>query len=193
VNVRDRFKKLLVALGKEFDGKVEGVNLAETAFDIGRSGALFPKDFTFEKYRDGVIANMKAMREAFPKSVVLVYANFMPGDGSLPAIYEAARKLRVGVGGPDLLPYQTWQMKNSYPLIRASSAHVAVGVAVQEGNYHHINPQTGKEVTIAEILKFGEEYLGVDYIFWSNEEPYYSERLVPFLKRARPRMNAEKR
>jgi len=48
-------------------------------------------------------------------------------------------------------------------------------------------------VTIAEILKFGEEYLGVDYIFWSNEEPYYSERLVPFLKRVRPRMNAEKR
>ena len=65
-NVRDRFRKLLVELGKEFDGKIEGVNLAETAFDIGHSGALFPKGFTFENYRDGIIANMKAMREAFP-------------------------------------------------------------------------------------------------------------------------------
>jgi len=180
--VRERFKNLLVELGKEFDGKIEGVNLAETAFDIGRSGALFPKDFTYEKYRDGVIANMKAMREAFPKSVVLVYANFLPGDGNLRAVYDAARKLRVGVGGPDLLPYKEWQMKSSYPLIRASSDQVAVGVAVQDGNYAHVNPRTGKQVTIDEIIKFGKEYLGVDYIFWCTEEPYYSEQLVPFLK-----------
>ena len=183
--VRERFKKLLVELGKEFDGKIEGVNLAETAIDIGNTGALFPKDFTYEKYRDGVIANMKAMREAFPKSVVLVYANFMPGEGNIRAVYEAARKLRVGVGGPDLLPYKRWQMESSYPLIRASSDQLAVGVAVQDGNYAHVNPRTGKQVTITEIIKFGKEYLGVDYIFWCTEEPYYSEQLVPFLKRVK--------
>ena len=183
--VRERFKKLLYELGKEFDGKIEGVNLAETAIDIGRSGALFPKDFTYEKYRDGVIANMKALREAFSKSVVLVYANFMPGEGNIRAVYDAARKLRVGVGGPDLLPYKRWQMESSYQLIRASSSEVAVGVAVQDGNYAHVNPRTGKQVTIDEIIKFGKEYLGVDYIFWCTEEPYYSEQLVPFLKRGK--------
>lgn len=189
-NVRARFKKLLVELGKEFDGKIEGINLAETAYTIGDTGALFPKDFTFEKYRDGIIANMQALREAFPKSVVLVYANFMPGEwlpsedkGYLRAVYEAARKLKVGVGGPDLLPYKQSQMNNSYPLIRAASAHVRVGLAVQDGNYQHVNPQTNKEVTIAEIIKFGKDYLGVDYIFWCTEEPFYSERLIPFMKR----------
>jgi hypothetical protein len=183
--VRERFKKLLVELGKEFDGKIEGVNLAETAIDIGKTGALFPKDFTYEKYREGVIANMKALREAFVKSVVLVYANFMPGEGNIRAVYDAARKLRVGVGGPDLLPYKQWQMESSYPLIRASSDQLAVGVAVQDGNYTHVNPRTGKQVTINEIIKFGKEYLGVDYIFWCTEEPYYSEQLVPFLKRGK--------
>ena len=188
-NVRDRFRKLLVELGKEFDGKIEGVNLAETAYDIGDTGALFPKGFTFENYRDGVIANMKALREAFPKSAVLVYANFMPGEwlptedkGYLRAVYEAARKLRVGVGGPDLLPYKQSQMNNSYPLIRASASHVQVGLAVQDGDYQHVNPKTGKQVTIKEIVDFGKEYLGVDYIFWCTEEPYYSERLIPFMK-----------
>jgi hypothetical protein len=25
----------------------------------------------------------------------------------------------------------------------------------------------------------------VDYIFWCTEEPYYSEQLVPFLKRGK--------
>jgi hypothetical protein len=188
-NVRARFKKLLVELGKEFDGKIEGVNLAETAYTIGDTGALFPKGFTFEKYRDGIIANMRSLREAFPQSVVLVYANFMPGEwlpkedkGYLRAVYEAARKLKVGVGGPDLLPYKQSQMDNSYPLIRAASAHLRVGVAVQDGNYNHVNPRTSKEVTIADIIQFGKDYLGVDYIFWTIEEPYYSERLIPFMK-----------
>jgi hypothetical protein len=115
--------------------------------------------------------------------VVLVYANFMPGEGNIRAVYEAARKLRVGVGGPDLLPYKRWQMESSYPLIRAASDQLAVGVAVQDGNYAHVNPRTGKQVMIEEIIKFGKEYLGVDYIFWCTEEPYYSEKLVPFLKR----------
>lgn len=189
-HVRERFKKLLNALGKEFDGKIEGVNLAETAYSIGDTGALFPKGFTFENYRDGVIANMTALREAFPKSVVLVYANFMPGEwlpsedkGYLRAVYDAAVRLRVGVGGPDLLPYKPGQMNNSYPLIRGSSTKVPVGVAVQDGNYNHVNPRTSKPVTIDEIIQFGKEYLGVDYIFWCTEEPYYSEQLVPFLKR----------
>ena len=189
-NVRGRFKKLLIELGKEFDGKIEGLNLAETAYSIGDTGALFPKGFTFENYRDGIIANMKALREAFRKSVVLVYANFMPGEwlpredkGYLRAVYEAARKLRVGVGGPDLLPYKESQMNNSYPLIRASASDVRVGVAVQDGNYQHVNPKTGKQVTLAEIINFGKEYLGVDYIFWCTEEPYYSEQLIPFMKK----------
>jgi hypothetical protein len=185
-----QIQEITPRIRKEFDGKIEGVNLAETAYTIGDTGALFPKGFTFESYRYGVIANMKALKEAFPKSVVMVYANFMPGEwlptedkGYLRAVYEAARKLHVGVGGPDLLPYKPSQMNNSYPLIRASAPHVPVGLAVQDGDYQHVNPQTGKQVTIAETIKFGKEYLGVDYIFWCTEEPYYSEQLIPFMKR----------
>lgn len=132
---------------------------------------------------------MKALRESFPKSVVLVYANFMPGEslptedkGYLRAVFEAAKNMNVGVGGPDLLPHKPSQMNHSYPLIRASSTHVRVGVAVQDGDYQHVYPQTGKEVSIAEIISFGKEYLGVDYIFWCTEEPFFSERLIRFMK-----------
>jgi len=107
--VQERFHKLLFALGKEFDGKIEGINFAETSSGVGRTGRLFPKGFTFEIYRDGIITNMKALRRAFPKSVVIQYANFMPGEwlpaddkGYLRAVYKAARELKVGVGGPDL-------------------------------------------------------------------------------------------
>lgn len=53
---------------------------------------------------------MQSLKEAFPKSVVLVYDNFMPGEwlpredqGYMRAVYQAAKKLKV-VGGHDLLP-----------------------------------------------------------------------------------------
>jgi hypothetical protein len=135
---------------------------------------------------------MQALKRAFPKSVALQYANFMPGEwqptddnGYLRAVYKAARQLRVGVGGPDLLPYKPGQMNNSYHLISESAGIVPIGVAVQDGNYEHVNPRTGKRVTITEIITFATEYLKVDYIFWCTQEPYYSGQLMPFLKRAK--------
>jgi hypothetical protein len=189
--VQERFHKLLTALGKEFDGRIEGVNFAETAVDFGRSGLLFPKGYSFEIYRDAIITNMKALKLAFPKSVVMQYANFMPGEwlpaddkGYLRAVYKAAKELKVGVGGPDLLPYRPGQLNHSYPLIRDAAEIVPTGIAVQDGNYEHEDPRTGKRVMISELLKFATEYLDVDYIFWCTQEPYYSEQVIPYFNRA---------
>jgi hypothetical protein len=55
------------------------------------------------------------------------------------------------------------------------------GIAVQEGNYAYTNPKTGKRVTSGELLAFATNYLGVDYIFWCDEEPYYSRDVLPML------------
>src|SRR2546423_5645718 len=44
--VQERFHRLLSALGKECDGRIEGINFAETAVSFGESGRLFPKGFT---------------------------------------------------------------------------------------------------------------------------------------------------
>jgi hypothetical protein len=190
--VQARFHKLLFALGKEFDGHIEGINFAETSAGFGESGRLFPKGFSFEIYRDAIITNMKALKRAFPKSVALQYANFMPGEwrptedkGYLRAVYKAAQELKVGVGGPDLLPYRPAQLKSSYPLIREAAGIVPVGIAVQDGNYEDKNRKTGERITIPELLKFATEYLNVDYIFWCTQEPYYSEQLIPFLRRVK--------
>ena len=187
--VRERFQKLIIALGKEFDGRIAGINSEETAVDFGESGRLFPPGFTPAIYRDAIIENMKVLRRAFPKSIALVYANFMPGEwrpsndrGYLRAVYQAARELKVGVGGPDLLPFKPGQMGSSYALIREAAGEVPVGIAVQDGNSAYINPKTGKRVTIAEQMAFAAEYLHADYIFWCIEEPYYSTQVVPFLR-----------
>ena len=187
--VQKRFHKLLNALAKEFDGRITGVNLAETSLGFGTSGRLFPPGFSFETYPDAIITNMKALKQAFRKSIVIQYANFMPGEwrptndrGYLRAVYDAAKKLGVGVGGPDLLPYRRGQLKSSYPLIREVADFVPVGIAVQDGNYEEVNPQTGKEISIAELIAFATDYLKVDYIFWCTQEPYYSQQLIPFVR-----------
>lgn len=184
--VQERFHKLLSALGKEFDGRIEGINLAETSVTFGQTGRRYPSDYTPGLYRDAVIANLKALKRAFPKSIALQYANFMPGGRKdLEQVYVAARKAKVAVGGPDLLPFRVFQLANSYPLIRESAGIVPSGIAVQDGNYADVDPRTGKRAEIADLITFATDFLKVDYIFWCTEEPFYSKELVPFMRTAR--------
>jgi hypothetical protein len=184
--VQERFHKLLLALGREFDGKIEGINLPETAVDIPLSGKLRPQDFTAEIYRDAVLTNMTVLKRAFPRSVAMQYANFMPGGLTyLQSVYQRARELRVAVGGPDLLPFRPFQMQNSYPLIRECAGTVPSGIAVQEGNYETRNPKTGKQVTVPEMIEFASGFLKVTYVFWSTQEPFYSKKVIPLLQAQR--------
>jgi hypothetical protein len=185
--VRERFHRLLLALGREFDGRIEGINLPETAVDFGTTGRLFPKGFTPEIYCEAIVINLAVLKRAFRKSKTIQYANFMPGGKSnLERVYQRAKELKIGLGGPDLLPYKPGQMENSYPLIRRYAGSVPTGIAVQDGNYEYKDPKTGQQVTIAQLLDFATHYLRVDYVFWCTQEPYYSEQLIPFLQHAAP-------
>jgi hypothetical protein len=190
--VQERLHKLLFALAKEFDGRIEGINFDETSGGFGDDPALYPRGFSPGIYRDGIITNMKALKRAFTKSIALQYANFMPGEwrltedkGYLRAVYQAARQIGIGIGGPDLFPYKPGQMGSSYSLIHALNGKLTVGVSVQDGNYEYINPKTTKRVTIAEQIKFARDYLKADYIFWCTQEPFYSRDVVPFFNASR--------
>lgn len=186
--VRVRFIAMLRALGRAFDGRLEGINLAETAIDFGESGALHPEGFTFEGYAESIREIMSAAREAFPGSHVIQYANFMPGEwlpwtdnGYLRGVYAHAEALGVGVGGPDLLPHRPGQRNHSYPLISERSPAVVAGVAVQDGNLEAVDPATGRPVTVGELARFAVDDLHLDYIFWGTQEPFYTEEILPWL------------
>jgi len=186
--VRVRFAKLLRALGRELDGRIEGINLPETAVGFRESGRLHPLGFTYEGYFEGVKATMSSAREAFPHSIVIQYANFMPGEalpsndkGYLRGVYRHAENAGVGVGGPDLLPHRQGQRTHSLPLIAARGPGVPAGLAVQWGNLEDVNPDTGLPVTVGELYEFARDSLRLDYIFWGVQEPYYSEDILPYL------------
>jgi len=40
-------------------------------------------------------------------------------------------------------------MRNSYPLLKEYVGRIPTGIAVQDGNYEHTNPNTGKAVTLS--------------------------------------------
>jgi hypothetical protein len=186
--VRTRFAKLLDALGREFDGRVEAIILPETAVSFD-SVALRPSGFTFDSYVTGIKENAAAARRAFPRSCVILYMNFMPGEwlpendkGYLRAVYAFADSIGAGVGGPDLLPHRRGQLNHSYPLIAARKSTVVAGVAVQDGNLAQRNPATGNLVTAEELYRFAKGRLRLDFIFWGTEEPYYSTGVLPHLR-----------
>lgn len=185
--VRERFYKLLAAIGKEFDGEIEGINLPETAIDIPYAGPLMPTGYTREGYRDALLETMAVLKRAFPKSTALLYANFMSEvdpDGKpvfLRSLYERAAELKLGMGGPDLLPHRKWQLCNSYPLIREFSDRIPMGIAVQDNNLADLNLKTGKPVTLEELAAYATDELHVTYIFWGTQEPYFTHDILPFL------------
>ncbi|MFN7937004.1 MAG: hypothetical protein U0R19_27020 [Bryobacteraceae bacterium] len=174
-SVRTRFHLLLAALGKEFDGKIAGINLAETSIGVTTA------DFDPRAYRDAVLDNVRALKKAFPRSVAMQYANFMPGEwlpgddhGYLRSVYAEAIRTGAGVGGPDLLPKRKGQLAHAYPLLREAAGKAPTGIAVQEGNY-------SEGSSVEELYRFAVETLRVDYVFWGAESPYYERDVLPLL------------
>ena len=184
-----RFEKLLRILGEKLDGRIEGVVLAETAVGFVDHGDLKPAGFSYDGYARGVRAIMSAARKAMPKSTIIQYANFMPGEGLpnndkgyLRSIYKHGARIGVGLGGPDLLPHRLGQQNHSLKLLAERKSDGVAGLAVQYGNLSARNPTTNERVTVAELYNYAKERLALDYIFWGTEEPYYTEHIVPFLR-----------
>jgi hypothetical protein len=186
-------------LGKNFDGRLAGINMPETSVDFGNTGRYFPAGFSPEIYRDAIKSYMRAAKGAFKKSIVMQYANFMPGEwlpredrGYLSSIYEYGKVIGVGLGGPDVKVYKKSQMDHSYRFLPSVSGIVVTGIAVQYGNYEESNPMTGRKVTIADIYRFCQEVLKIDYIFWSTQEPYYERDVLPYLQQLSGNKNSSR-
>jgi hypothetical protein len=186
--VRQRFQMLFDTLGRAFDGRIEGINLPETSVEFGTTGTLHPSGFSPDSYRDGVVDNMRALRRSFPRSVAMQYGNFMPGEwlpaddhGYLRSVYAEARQLRLGMGGPDLLPSRRGQQNHTYAMLRAYRGVAPTAVAVQWDNLAETNPKSGARVTVQELVDFATNELDVRYIFWEPQEPFFSRDVVPFL------------
>jgi len=187
--VRERFARLLGALAEAFDGRIAGLNLAETSIGFGGSGDLFPAGFTYDAYFIGIKDLMLSARQAFRVSDVIIYANFMPGEelpdndnGYLKGVYEYADRIGAGIGGPDLLPHRWYQQQHSLPLIAKRVSGTVAGMAIQWGNLEDTNRRTGERVTVEELAEYARGELRLDYVFWGIQEPFFTEEILPYLQ-----------
>jgi len=138
-SVQARFAGLLTALGQAFDGKIEGINLQESAIGVSHE---FDPSFTPSLYVESLKTNMLALKEAFPLSTTMQYANFMPGEwlpwedkGYLKSIYQYGEHIGVGLGAPDLMVRRKGQLNHALAMMHENKYSVPLGIAVQDGNY----------------------------------------------------------
>lgn len=194
--VRDQFQKLIIELGKEFDGKIEGINFSESSIDIGTEKpdgtTVFPTDFSPKNYVDAIRSNIQVLAKAFKKSTPMVYLNFLPDEwlpwddkGYMSGLFAEAQKLKMGIGGPDLMPYRKSHMNQTYGFFHTYPNTLVKGMAVQDGNLNQNNSKTKKKNTVADILDFAENYLGLDYIFWVEDEPSFTNEVLKQLPEAK--------
>jgi hypothetical protein len=197
--VRERFALLLQALGKEFDGKIAGINLQETAIGVNEKT---DRSFSENEYVIGLKENMLALKKSFPVSVTMIYANFIPGEwlpwtdkGYLRSIYKYGEEIGVGLGGPDLMVTRKGQLNHTITLMHESHYTVPLGIAIQDGNYvgktgadadYNEDEEKGKKTrsNIVPLLHaFAKDFLKVRYMFWVNQEPYFKEDVLPCFPR----------
>lgn len=188
--VRERFALLLKALGKTLDGKIEGINLQETAIGVS---AKTDTSFSEEGYVQGLKENMLALKKSFPVSTKMIYANFMPGEwlpgndkGYLRSIYQYGEEIGVGLGGPDLMVTRKGQLNHTLAMMHESHYKVPLGIAVQDGNYIGETGDTDDETkkkphsNIVPLLhSFAKDFLRINYMFWANQEPYFQTDVLP--------------
>jgi hypothetical protein len=197
--VRERFALLLQALGKEFDGKIEGINLQETAIEVNEKT---DSNFSEQKYITGLKANMLALKKAFPTSSTMIYANFIPGEwlpwedkGYLKSIYDYGEEIGVGIGAPDLMVTRKAQLNHALTMMHERHYTVPIGIAIQDGNYigktgadsdYNEDKDTGdtnRNNIVPLLHSFAKDFLRVNYMFWVNQEPYFEEDVMPCFSR----------
>jgi hypothetical protein len=185
--VQIRFALLLRELGKEFDGAIEGINLQESAIGVD---SKIDTAFTPERYTESLKINMLALKQAFPSSTTMQYANFIPGEwlpgddkGYLRSIYKYGEEIGVGLGGPDLMIKRKGQLNHTIAMMHEGTYTVPLGIAVQDGNYIE---QTGNSIAVSNrknivpvLHAFAKDFLKVRYMFWACEEPYFTEDVLP--------------
>lgn len=191
--VSARIQALMTALGARFDHEpfVEAVVAGETS--LGVTIAQDPSvvaDYTVQGWKTEIKAVMTAAKKAFPNTTVIQYINYLDRAGEqLVDIVDHAKAIGVGIGGPDITPYNEAAMRVHYKYYPDLAGQVPLGTAVQWVNYTAKNPMTQKTNTVTDILEFGVDELHLNYFFWVIRSPYFLRDVVPLLEQTNAPIN----
>lgn len=172
------------ALGNRFNDEpfVEAVNTEETA--VGKMSLLEEKfhGYTTAKFTEAYKRRLISLKAAFPNTVVIGFTNYLTLSNGynkddqtkfLESIMDTCYSIGIGVGGPDLIiPFAISSKKNdlmrtipSYSLIEKRRDLLPKGMAVMWNSFRHASSEE-LYWTFDELIDYGVDILGLNYIFW---------------------------
>jgi len=183
----DRFNAICIALGKEFDNhpNFEGIALQESALSISRQVLQEFPEYSDQIYTDALKKIIVNTAQAFPKSRVFWYVNFI-GEGKerlqrAHEVLDVIKPYQVILSGPDILPYRTLNHPGGiYDLNKTLYNEFVFANSMQYDSYrHHKNDVRNAEknthivapediIPIEELFIFGRDVLHLKYIFWAS-------------------------
>lgn len=184
--LRERFKKLVYALGEKFnkDNNFEAIGLDETSIG-GVILEPISKD-QINEYYIGILEGLKDLKGAFPNTVVYQFVNYP--RHILKDFIGTMKEYGVALGGPDTFPDEVGlnikdkpnEFDGVYSYYSKMSGIVALTPSVMPTNYYNTtsnNAPGGHPPTIEELLKFDRDVLRATHIFWTKEPKFYPEVL----------------
>lgn len=186
-NVRDRFVKLMKALGNRYNGHThfEGIGLGETAMGEPMASAQVSAA-DVNAYYDAHLFIQEKMIEAFPNTITTQFTN---SPRSMMSYFIGnLQKMGASLGGSDVLlddkslnainiPNQQDGAYSYYPKL---SGEVALTPSVMSSNYvsTSTDPAKSRKPTIDELLNFSRDKLKATHLFWTRDDAgYYKQAL----------------
>ena len=166
--VNERLQKLVAAIGQQFDcdPNFEGIAFQESAPNLD-DDVLAANGYTPEKYRDTLIALLRAASQSVPRSRVFWYMNFLPGGQQyIGDIATALAGTGVVMGGPDILPDNAPLRNNVYPFYESYHGRLPLFCSMRHPSYRHLKNGTSGYWTMDDLFLFARDKLHVDYLFW---------------------------
>jgi|GEM_PF-628360 len=177
--VNKRLNALYTRLGKELDREpfLEAMVIPESATTFENADRE-KFHYTGEGYVRAVESGMKAIKDAFPNTIVIQYVN-MPPEAIQP-LAEFSKMHGIGFGGPDIYPTDpvlTNPQRGVYRLYAELSGIVPLGAAVQQNDYTQKTAFRGGggETPVKEIYEFGRDKLRLNYVFWGTRAGYFEK------------------
>lgn len=180
-NVNLKLRALYTALGDRFNKEeyLEGISLDETAIDTYTAKELpgYSATIVYAAFKE----NALAAKRAFSDKIVIQQINYAPYD--LVDYSSWLAQNQIGIGSPDVILHNTTLTDTIYPQYNRYHDVVPTGPDVQWSNYEQSNPETGRLYSAQEILTGIIRISNPWYMFWIKREPYFSDDVLPTLKK----------
>lgn len=167
--VNTRIQALYAALGARFNGRIEAVQVGETATSLRH---LTPADFDNGTYVQGIIDNIRALKASFPNTVVQQRVNGLGnkpnGTSYMVDFINAVKASKIGISTQDIYLNDSWQWEHvfKYFLPYSKTRSAPVGAMVEDENYKANSPSSPAYLSPGKLANFGIGKLGVSYIYW---------------------------